>query len=504
MFNHTYNLLSKLVLTLSLSGGQIFLWGTAGLANWVVQPAETTIIKVYDRPIGISTRYIGACEGNVRFDLADLMDLRLNTYRIYGGMSRWEPQDDDGRYGYPSIAQIKANPNIIPWQRWDEQMGNPATGSDYAFSGPPTELWQGSARTIFATLKQAQIRPVVTLRNSDPGWQPNWALQLNPPRTTEDWNEWWQHVFATVYWLNVRNDYRVDDWEIHNEPDNRQQGWGGSQADYLELLRVGANAIEYTYRTYLPGRQFYVHAPKTVGGSQWPATTLNQSPQFFNSVNIHNYDLNLSTYVRQVRRWMQGTPHEKSPLWLGEWGTYTQGYDFSLNMVKNLIYMSQGETYVYGSHLFSLYDWGRQGDFKGLVNAQGDRRLGYYALRMGVRALQGGRPILLSSTTDSHLNMIASRDDQGKLYLLMVNDQIRSTIANVDFSQFGASGQVSLWELSARRKDERIAEAPMRSGRVQFNLSGKSAMLAIATISNSKQQSPHLHPIHPNSSTNPE
>jgi hypothetical protein len=490
MFNQVCSSLIKLVLTLSLSGGQILLLGTVGLANRLSQPVGVTAVKVYNRPIGISTRYIGACEGNVRFDLADLTDLGLNTYRIYGGMSRWEPQDDDGRYGYPSIAQIKANPNIIPWQRWDAQMGNPPTGSDYAFSGTPAELWQGSARTLFSTLKQAQIRPVVTLRNSDPGWQPNWALQLNPPRTTEDWNEWWQHVFATVYWLNVRNDYRVDDWEIHNEPDNRQQGWGGSQADYLELLRVGADAIEYTYRTYLPGRQFNIHAPKTVGGSQWPAVTLKQSPQLFNNVNIHNYDLNLSTYVRQVRRWMQGTPHEKSPLWLGEWGTYTQGYEnlnFSLNLIKNLIYMSQEETYVYGSHLFSLYDWGQQGDFKGLVNARGDRRLSYYALRIGIRALQGGRPILLSSVTDPSVATIASQDVQGRLYLLMVNDHQSKTV-DLDFSQFGTLGQVSLWELSAHRKDERIAEAPLQSGRIQVDLPEKSAMLAIAKISKSQQK----------------
>ncbi|NJM63444.1 MAG: hypothetical protein HC849_30005, partial [Oscillatoriales cyanobacterium RU_3_3] len=35
----------------------------------------------------------------------------------------------------------------------------------------------------------------------------SWALQTESPRTEADWNEWWEHVFATVYWLNVRNDY---------------------------------------------------------------------------------------------------------------------------------------------------------------------------------------------------------------------------------------------------------------------------------------------------------
>ncbi|MEG4074877.1 hypothetical protein QUA30_19640 [Microcoleus sp. Pol14C2] len=60
----------------------------------------------------VSTRYIGAVEGNINFDIKDLQDLGINTYRIYGGMSRWEAEDDDGKYGWPSLDEIKTNPNI--------------------------------------------------------------------------------------------------------------------------------------------------------------------------------------------------------------------------------------------------------------------------------------------------------------------------------------------------------------------------------------------------------
>ena len=149
-----------------------------------------------------------------------------------------EEEDDDGIYGVPSIAQIKANPDLIPWEHWDTVMSSPFNGSDYSFSGVPEDTWQENARTIFETLKQVHICPVVTIQNSDPRWNPDWALQLNPPRTEADWNEWWEHVFATVYWLNVRNDYQVDDWEIHNEPDNRQQGWGGKSTISMVLIIV--------------------------------------------------------------------------------------------------------------------------------------------------------------------------------------------------------------------------------------------------------------------------
>lgn len=475
-------ILVKIVLPFLLGLGLMLAGGMTELAIADQTSPAIATLKLYDRSLGASTQYIGACEGNVDFNLSDLEDLGLNTYRIYGGMSRWETEDDDGIYGYPSIAQIKANPDVVNWDWWDRVMTQPEGGSDYAFSGDPTELWQGSASTLLSALKEAHIRPVLTLRNSDPGWDPDWALQLNPPRTEADWNEWWQHVFATVYWLNVRHDYQVDDFELHNEPDNRQQGWGGNQADYFELARVGADAIAHVYQTYLPDRDFHIHAPKTVGHSLWPADTLDAIPTYFDQVNVHNYDWDISAYVRQVRGWMQGTIHERSPLWLGEWGTYTDGYDdlsFSLNLIKNMIRMSQpGDTYVYGSHLFSLYDWGR-GDFAGLIDAEGHRRLSYYALRMGTRALQGGRPVLLTGISDDAVMAIATQDDQNQINLLLVNDQPQAHTLAVDLSALVSDGTGTLWEFSETVQDEAIAPLVVTQGELQLTLPAYSSQLAI-------------------------
>ena len=93
------------------------------------QNIETIIFS--GNAAGVSTRYIGAVEGNINFDIKDLQDLGINTYRIYGGMSRWEAEDDDGKYGWPSIDEIKANPNIINWAHWDRIMTEPPQGSDY-------------------------------------------------------------------------------------------------------------------------------------------------------------------------------------------------------------------------------------------------------------------------------------------------------------------------------------------------------------------------------------
>ena len=80
-------------------------------------PPPTTAaatLSVSARPWGVSTRYVGGTEGNMRFDIADLTDCGINTLRIYGDMSRFEPTDDDGVYGSPTIAEIKADPEPHP------------------------------------------------------------------------------------------------------------------------------------------------------------------------------------------------------------------------------------------------------------------------------------------------------------------------------------------------------------------------------------------------------
>ena len=480
MKKSTFNLLLSILIIVSLS---LTIFSKAAIST---QTVET--IKVEGKTGGVSTRYIGACEGNINFNLDDLQDLGINTYRIYGGMSRWEYEDDDGQYGWPSITEIKANPNIINWDWWDKVMTKPPNGSDYWWSGVPGTIWQGNARTIFSTLKQAKIRPVLTIRNVDNSWNPSWALQLNPPRTEEDWNEWWEHVFATVYWLNVRNDYQVNDFEIHNEPDNREQGWGGTQADYFELVRVAKDAIDYVYKTYLPGRTYHIHSPVTVGGSSWPTHALQQIPQYFDSINIHDYASDISDYTQKVHGWMNGTIHSNSPVWLGEWGTYTTGYydlPFAINLVKNMIRGSQpGNNYIYGSHIFSLYDWGHQEQYRGLVGVDGTRPVSYYAFRMGIRALQGGRPTFLTSTSNADLTAITTQDSNSDVYLLVTNSGEESYTIDANLSELIMKGSGTIWEFSSKVMDKIVGKPVLENGHINLNIPNQAAVLIKFTQGN--------------------
>jgi hypothetical protein len=434
---------------------------------------------------GVSTCYIGGTEGNVRFDASDLVGAGMNTYRIYGGMSRWETADDDGVYGSPSIAEIKADPNRVNWAHWDAVMTSPPNGSDYDWSGTPGTVWQGNARTLFQGLKDNAIRPVLTIRNRDNNGNPAWSP--NPPTTTADWNEWWEHVFATAYWLNVRNDYRVDEYEVHNEPDNRGQGWGGTQAQYFELVRFTKDAIDHVYRTYLPGRTYHIHAPVTKGGSDWPLAAMQQVPGEFDSVNIHNYSSDITSYTRAVHGWMNANGFAAAPLWLSEWATYRGRYDNVSTgvelVIKNLIRASRpGDDHIYGSHLFTFYDWdgfhGGFQNFEGLVDRTGARRASYFAMRMATRALQGCRPTYETISSISDVTAITTRDAIGSVYMLVTNSAPRAThTLTADLSPHKTTSTGTMWQFGSGTMDVVTGSPALSAGRVTFTIPGRSAVL---------------------------
>jgi len=146
------------------------------------------------------------------------------------------------RLGYPTIDQIKANPNLINWNLWDNAINN---GS-----------WRNHGVSLYrmlTALKSAGITPVLSLMNNYkdvPG--------LSPPTTEADYNEVWENVFAMVYDINVRNNLDVNNWEVDNEPD---LAWPGTRNQYLHYSQKTYDAIKYVYDTYLPGKSFKFHDP---------------------------------------------------------------------------------------------------------------------------------------------------------------------------------------------------------------------------------------------------
>jgi hypothetical protein len=468
---------------LAVAGTLLLLSSSSGMAAAEDAPAAT--ISVSGTRWGTSMCYIGATEGSARFDIEDLRDAGINTYRIYGGMSRWEPQDDDGVFGAPSIADIKKNPQVINWSWWDKAMTTLPGGSDYSWTNAD-HVWHGSASEMFGHLKAAGIRTVLTLRNVDNYGNPEWArTQLNPPKTEAARNEWWEHVFATVYWLNVRNDYRVDDFEIHNEPDNYSQGWGGTRAEYEEFAKLTADAIRHVYRTYLPGRHPSIYAPVT--GSDWAESMMLNVPDAFDSVDIHSYTWDAQGDVLQVRSWMNANGFAGAPLWLSEWGTDEPWYTAPLTGVdligSNLIRLSSPGSYVNGSHLFPFYDWGGDPDvpwtqFQGLINREGERLTSFYGLRIATRALQGCRPTYQSTTSDVNLTAITTKDGSGSVYLLVTNaSETTSYIATVELSALKKTGEGEEWLYDATHNDVLVGKPVLTDGHATVSLPATSTVL---------------------------
>ena len=447
--------------------------GDANAAAEVVTAAATITVK--PEQWGVSTQCIGGTEGNARFDIADLLDCGLNTLRIYGDMSRFEPTDDDAKYGSPSIAQIRADPSIIPWKRWDEVMD-----SAYA-PNVPQVTW----RSMFEDLKRGKVRTVISLRNRDTNLNPSWSPAV--PQTEADWNEWWEYVFAMAYWLNVRNDYRVDDFEVLNEPDNSpQQGWLGTREQYCEMVKMSSEALDHVYRTYLPGRTYHVHAPATAGPG-WVPGVLAEAGGSFDSLNVHNYAWwDKGEFVRKMHRRLAESGHPDYPIWLSEWGTYDVSYDelyMGLAVAENLIRFSQPQDdYVYGSHIFSFYDWVYDsGTGWGVITGEGKRHATYYALRLVIRALAGGKPTFEATTDPRELHAIATRDPDGKVNLLVLNwSETVSYHARADLSGLLTTGTATIREFSAHHRDDVVGEIAVAQSAAQFTVPAYSAVLVTA------------------------
>lgn len=453
--------------------------------------ASRATIKVSGEQWGHSTRYIGADRGITNFDIRDFHDLGMNTYRYYGGMANWEYEDDDGQYGLPSIEAIKSDPGLVNWAWWDRTFTDPPEGSAYWYATEPGVGWQGSMDKMLRDMKGAGVKPMISLRvqNAQRPIQPEWSARLNPPDTPEGRNEWWQHVFSVVYWMNVRNDYRVDDWEHGNEPNYYPQGWRGTIEDYWEFVKLTHDAIDHVYKKYLPGRTYQTYAPVVTTPNlangvryYWIREALRRVPEYFDHVDYHDFGDDPSGRINEVHQIMNEAGQGDRQLWLTEWGPNFKGADSFLKvsngvlMIKNLIRMSwPGDQYVYGNHLVNLYDSPTR---PYLIGPDGERRVTYYAMRMGIRALQGGRPTFESIASSPDIVSMTTQDDDGSINLLVTNSSpTRPYVVRADLSELADRAKGTLWEFSDAHHDRALGMRPLRHGETIFRLPQTGAVL---------------------------
>ena len=454
--------------------------------------AKTYTVTVTGTSDGITEQSIGATEGCTRFVIDELVEAGLRNYRLWAGMSRLEPVDDDERihgYGKPTIAEIKADPNIINWSAWDTQFHRPA----YEFSPNCVPVVQTSLYQMLAALQGKKIRAVVTLRNVDDRGQPAWAARLNPPRTTDDWNEWWAHVFATVYWVNVLHDLEVHDWQVLNEPDSgRGQGWAGTLQDYLVFTQVTHDAIQQAY-SYLedldPRPIFRLYAPVAKSMNTWVEESLRENGTLIDGIDWHQYGT--EHYESAVQAWAWSARYEQSgiprQLYISEWGSYRSAYGFAhaLTYAKLLIDHSRDTAgHVNGSAIFPWYDWQT---LKGVIGANGTKTPTFYALRLMIRGLQGGKtryPVGHDIPSQANISPIAAVDETSHtLYVEVLNQSRQGHTMVVDLSAHTPPGPTAtLRQFADGSYDVEQGTVVIKAGRVTFNLPGLSIMQVIVPL----------------------
>ena len=452
------------------------------LAFYSLAGGGTGTLTVSATQEGVTSQFLGANEGSSQFNINDLVDLGINSYRIYGGMSRWEPANAESTYGSPTIAQIEANPAVINWAFYDNIFTNPPGGSDYSWSAT-TGIPPVSAATIISDLNAHSITPIVVLRNVDNNHNPAWAP--NPPTTANDWNVWFEFVFATVYWFNVRNTYVVDNWEVHNEPNNAGQGWAGTEAQYMQFVNYTAQAIHWIYSHYLPGRTPHIYAPVTSNCCDWAVSAMQtEGPSVFDSLDFHDYQGNPSE-ITLLRTDMNANGYTGAPAWLTEMGSYKQNHYDGEGAANNVIgwwikASEPGNNYVNGIDLFSLYDWGAgytSGAIHGSYPSAETYTPGYYAMRLASRALVGGRPEYPVTSSITNVISVVTKDSAGHYYLIADNSGSPGVTVTADLSALITSGTGTQWEFSSANNDVIVGSPTLTNGKITFSIPATSTEL---------------------------
>ena len=477
--------------------------GPSMSAGSEVSTANAMTLTVSPTIIGHTPAYLGATEA-AGFWPEDLVDLGINTYRLWTKMAElewWDDDDamdgqwDDSEYGTPTIAEIKADAesgftNTIPWAWWDQRFDEVQ----------PWRYGTQTRRGIIEALVQNGITPLVVLRTYDDQGQPEqrpaarWAPR--PPVDQAFRNEWWEHCFALAYWLNVRNNYGITHFQVLNEPDYPGQGWseyGGTTADYVQLVLDAYDAVAYA--NAFAGLPTYIHAPVAAAyNSPYLPITLDGADAAVQAVDYHTYADDVRPSVVAVRTTIQNHNPDGvlEPIWVSEWGALWSSYnslDRAMRTANQLLTFSEEQ--VEGVTIFNMYDWSTTpGQDYGLIDLQDDGQGGvwrvptesYYAFRLMARAIAGGKARLEVTTSGpiAGTRTMATCDDQG-LYLVVLRQDAGTAISvTVNLLNLGfGRGKARVYEYSAAHHDEVVDQPPIAGGRMTFTAPANGISLVV-------------------------
>jgi GH35 family endo-1,4-beta-xylanase len=117
------------------------------------------------------------------------------------------------------------------------------------------------------------------------GYTPTWAsVAGNSNSRPTNLQDWYDYVYAAV----SRYKGSIKYWEMWNEP-NLTQFWNGTRQQYIDLLKVGADAA------HAADPDCFVLAPEissspSTSPSTWVTDVLNQAGNKVDIVAFHQYD----------------------------------------------------------------------------------------------------------------------------------------------------------------------------------------------------------------------
>jgi hypothetical protein len=97
---------------------------------------------------------------------------------------------------------------------------------------------------------------------------------------------------------------------------------------------------------------------------------------------------------------------------------------------------------------------------------------------MGIRALNRCKTTFQSTTSDSHVLAITTKDAEGTMYLLVTNSS-RETSYNIDadLSALITNGTGTMWQFDATHNDVIVGNPTLSNGHVTFTIPGMAAIL---------------------------
>ena len=211
------------------------------------------------------------------------------------------------------------------------------------------------------------------------GYTPSWASaggnSNDPPTNTQDW---YDYVYAAV----SRYKDSIKYWEIWNEP-NLTQFWNGTQAEYINLLKIGADAA------HAADPDCMVLAPELSSAgraSSWMTNILQQAGDKIDIISYHQYDggdipSGRLAAIDGMHNRIVAAGYANKPIWITESGWPSDNIG-EQTQADYLVAMLDGKSSRPWWKKFFWYQiWEGATDRAGLLHQDETPKLAWYAYR---------------------------------------------------------------------------------------------------------------------------